>query len=91
MMELEQGIGFQSLQEAINTITPGEKLGFIFSARWPSSSAISSASGRASLAAPRARGGKGGRPKRLNPQQRSLAVDLFRQKKHSTLKRFKRQ
>jgi DNA invertase Pin-like site-specific DNA recombinase len=35
------------------------------------------------LKAARARGRKGGRPKRLSPQQRALAVDLFRQKKHS--------
>ena len=38
---------------------------------------------RAGLEAARARGRKGGGPKRLNSQQRSLAVDLFRQKKHS--------
>ena len=38
---------------------------------------------RAGLHAARARGRQGGRPKRLNAQQRSFAVDLFRQKKHS--------
>ena len=38
---------------------------------------------RAGLEAVQARDRKGGWPKRLNAQQRSLAIDLFRQKNHS--------
>ncbi len=85
MTELEQqGIGFQSLQEAINTTTPGGKLVFhIFGALAEFERNLIRERTRAGLEAARARGRKGGRPKRLNSQQRSLAVDLFRQKKHT--------
>jgi Helix-turn-helix domain of resolvase len=46
------------------------------------SSEILSASARAGLDAARARGRKGGRPKKLDSQQRALAIDLYNQKKH---------
>ena len=36
----------------------------------------------AGLDAARARGRKGGRPKKLSDQERTLAVDLYHQKKH---------
>ncbi len=85
MTELEQqGIGFQSLQEEINTTTSGGKLVFhIFGALAEFERNPIKERTRAGLQAARARGRSGGRPKRLNPQQRSLAVDLFRQEKHS--------
>ncbi|MBV8345973.1 MAG: helix-turn-helix domain-containing protein [Singulisphaera sp.] len=35
------------------------------------------------LEAARARGRKGGRPKRLNAQQRALALELYTQRKHT--------
>jgi DNA invertase Pin-like site-specific DNA recombinase len=37
----------------------------------------------AGLAAARARGRKGGRRKKLGEKQRAVAVDLYRQKKHT--------
>jgi DNA invertase Pin-like site-specific DNA recombinase len=43
----DRGIGFRSLQEAIDTTTPGGKLVFHIFAAWPNSSATSSASGPA--------------------------------------------
>jgi DNA invertase Pin-like site-specific DNA recombinase len=36
----------------------------------------------AGLEAARARGRKGGRPRKLSAQQRELAIDLYKQKKH---------
>jgi DNA invertase Pin-like site-specific DNA recombinase len=38
---------------------------------------------KAGLDAARARGRKGGRPKALNVEQRTLAVDLYEQRKHT--------
>jgi DNA invertase Pin-like site-specific DNA recombinase len=85
MTELEKaGIGFQSLQEEINTTTSGGKLVFhIFGALAEFERNLIKERTQAGLQAARARGRKGGRPKRLSPQQRALAVELFRQKKHS--------
>ena len=85
MTELEKaGIGFQSLQEEINTTTSGGKLVFhIFAALAEFERNLIKERTQAGLQAARARGRQGGRPKRLSPQQRALAVDLFRQKKHS--------
>jgi DNA invertase Pin-like site-specific DNA recombinase len=85
MTELEKAdIGFQSLQEAINTTTSSGKLVFhIFGALAEFERNLIKEWTRAGLQAARARGRQGGRPKRLNVQQRALAVDLFRQKKRS--------
>jgi DNA invertase Pin-like site-specific DNA recombinase len=85
MTELEkEGIGFRSLQEEINTTTSGRKLVFhIFAALAEFERNLIKERTRAGLQAARPRGRHGGRPKRLNPQQRALAVDLFRQKNHS--------
>jgi DNA invertase Pin-like site-specific DNA recombinase len=85
MTELEkEGIGFRSLQEEINTTTSGGKLVFhIFGALAEFERNLIKERTHAGLQAARARGRQGGRPKRLSAQQRALAVDLFRQKKHS--------
>jgi DNA invertase Pin-like site-specific DNA recombinase len=85
MTELEkEGIGFRSLQEDINTTTPNGKLTFhLFGALAEFERDLIKERTHAGLKAARARGRKGGRPKRLSAQQRVLAVDLFRQKKHS--------
>lgn len=85
MTELEQrGVGFQSLQEAIDTTSPGGKLVFhIFGALAEFERNLIRDRTKAGLEAARARGRKGGRPKRLNPKQRTLAVDLYHQRKHT--------
>lgn len=82
--ELERhGVGFQSLQESIDTTTPGGKLVFhIFGALAEFERNLISERTRAGLDAARARGRKGGRPKKLDSQQRALAIDLYNQKKH---------
>lgn len=84
MMELEQQkIGFQSLQESIDTTMPGGKLVFhIFSALAEFEHNLIRERTKAGLDAARARGRKGGRPKKLPSAQRALAIDLYRQKKH---------
>jgi DNA invertase Pin-like site-specific DNA recombinase len=73
MTELEKaGIGFQSLQEEINTTTSGGKLAFhIFAALAEFERNLIKERTQAGLQAARARGRKGGRPKRLSPQQRA--------------------
>jgi len=85
MTELEQaGIGFQSLQEHIDTTPPGGKLVFhIFGALAEFERNLIQERTKAGLDAARARGRKGGRPKSLNAQQRALALDLYAQRKHT--------
>ena len=85
LTELEkQEIGFHSLQESIDTTSPGGKLVFhIFGALAEFERNLIRERTRAGLEAARARGRKGGRPKKLNAQQRALAIDLYSQKKFS--------
>ena len=85
MAELEgQGIGFQSVTEAIDTTTPGGKLVFhIFAALAEFERNLIRERTHAGLAAARARGRKGGRRPKLGDKQRALAVDLYRQKKQT--------
>src|SRR4051794_11224618 len=87
MTELEgQGVGFQSITEAIDTTTPGGKLVFhIFGALAEFERNLIRERTRAGLEAARARGKKGGRRKKLDERKRSLAVDLYRQKKHTVV------
>jgi DNA invertase Pin-like site-specific DNA recombinase len=84
MAELEkQKIGFQSLQESIDTTTPGGKLVFhIFGTLAQFERNLIRERTNAGLKAARARGRNGGRPKKLSAQQRALAIDLYNQKKH---------
>ena len=84
MTELEkQKIGFQSLQESIDTTSPGGKLIFhMFGALAEFERNLIRERTWAGLEAARARGRKGGRPRKLSAQQRQLAIDLYNQKKH---------
>lgn len=77
-----KGIGFQSLQEAIDTTSPGGKLVFhIFGALAEFERNLIRERTMAGLTAARARGRKGGRPKKLGAQQRALAVELYESKR----------
>jgi len=84
MSELEKlKIGFQSLQESIDTTTPGGKLVFhIFGALAEFDRSLISEWTRAGLEAARARGRKGGRPKKLDAEQREIAINLYNRKEH---------
>ncbi len=85
MAELEgRGVGFQSLQEAIDTTSPGGRLVFhVVGALAEFERNLIRDRTRAGLDAARARGRKGGRRKKLSAQQRKMAVDLYEQRKHS--------
>jgi DNA invertase Pin-like site-specific DNA recombinase len=85
LMELEShGIGFLSLTEAINTTTSSGKLIFhVLGAITEFERAIIQSRTQAGLAAARARGRQGGRPKALNATQRAMAVELYQQRKHT--------
>ena len=76
----DQGIGFHSVTESIDTTTPGGKLVFhIFGAL----AEFERERTYAGLAAARARGKVGGRRRKLGEKQRAVSVDLYRQKKHT--------
>jgi len=79
----ERGIGLQSLQESINTTTSSGKLIFhVFGALAEFERNLITERTAAGLAAARARGRKGGRPKALEPGKRKLAVDLYHKKEY---------
>jgi DNA invertase Pin-like site-specific DNA recombinase len=85
MAELEaERIGFQSVTESIDTATPGDKLVFhtVGELAEIERNQIRERT-YAGLAGARARGRKGGRPKKLGDKQRAVAVNLYRQKKHT--------
>jgi DNA invertase Pin-like site-specific DNA recombinase len=74
----EQGIGFKSLTENIDTTTSGGKLIFhIFGALAEFERNLIRERTQAGLTAARARGRIGGRPKALSPQQRKIAQALY--------------
>lgn len=83
--ELEAlGVGFRSLTESIDTTSPGGRLVFhIMSSLAQFERDLIVERTKAGLAAARARGRKGGRPKKLNKRQRGLAVSLYQHKKHT--------
>lgn len=73
----ERGIGFQSLQESLDTTTPGGKLVFhVFAALAEFERDVIRERTRAGLAAARARGRKGGRPRAMTPSQAAVAQTL---------------
>jgi DNA invertase Pin-like site-specific DNA recombinase len=75
----ERGIGFQSLTEQIDTTTSGGKLIFhVFGALAEFERNLIRERTQAGLAAARARGRKGGRPKKLaDPKKLALAQQLY--------------
>ena len=77
-------MGFWSLTENIDTTTSGGKLiVHIFGALAEFERNLISERTRAGLEAARARGRRGGRPKKLSAEKRLLAIDLYNQKKYS--------
>jgi DNA invertase Pin-like site-specific DNA recombinase len=80
----ERGIGFKSLTENIDTTTSGGKLIFhIFGALAEFERNLIRERTQAGLAAARARGRIGGRPKALTGRQLSIAQSLYDDPKNS--------
>ena len=74
----ERGIGFRSLQEAIDTTTPGGKLVFhVFAALAEFERDLIRERTTAGLAAARARGRHGGRPSVLNGHKLQVAQEMY--------------
>jgi len=77
-----QQIALQSLHESIDTSTPTGKLTFhLFGALAEFERNLIRERTQAGLAAARARGRFGGRPKALDAENRQLAIDLYNEKK----------
>jgi len=80
----QQGIGFKSLKETIDTTTSTGRLVFhIFASLAEFERDIIQERTRAGLDAARARGRTGGRPKALSPKQAALAKSLYESREHS--------
>jgi DNA invertase Pin-like site-specific DNA recombinase len=80
----EQEIGFRSLTEQIDTTTSGGKLVFhIFGALAEFERELIQERTRAGLAAARARGRQGGRPKKLDRKKIDMAQQLYDAGEHS--------
>lgn len=76
------GVALQSLHENIDTQTPTGKLTFhLFGALAEFERNLIRERTQAGLAAARARGRLGGRPKSLDAEKRQLAIDLYNEKK----------
>jgi DNA invertase Pin-like site-specific DNA recombinase len=74
----ERGVGFRSLQEAIDTTTPGGKLVFhVFAALAEFERDLVRERTSAGLAAARARGRRGGRPSVLTGHKLQVARDMY--------------
>jgi DNA invertase Pin-like site-specific DNA recombinase len=79
-----KGIGLKSLHESIDTSSSsGELIFHIFGALAEFERNLIRERTNAGLQAARARGRKGGRPKVLDADQRSLAVRLYDEQKHT--------
>jgi DNA invertase Pin-like site-specific DNA recombinase len=80
----ERGVELRSLTEGIDTSTTGGKFTFhLFAALAEFERALIRERTQAGLAAARARGRKGGRPKRLDSEKRRQVVALYHDKQHS--------
>ena len=79
----EEKVGLLSLHEAIDTTTTSGKLTFhLFGALAEFERNLILERTKAGLAAARARGKKGGRPKVLDPKRRSVAIKLYQEREH---------
>lgn len=83
--ELEsQGVGFRSVQEAIDTTTAGGQLVFhIFGALAQFERSLIKERTNAGLASARARGRLGGRPAALDETAARIAISLYESKQHT--------
>ena len=80
----QRQVGLRSLKEALDTTSSGGRLVFhMFGALAEFERDLIRERTRAGLTAARARGRLGGRPKRLTPEKRRLAVQLYRAREHS--------
>jgi DNA invertase Pin-like site-specific DNA recombinase len=80
----DNGVAFQSLQEAIDTSTSGGKLVFhIFGALAEFERNLIRERTQAGLKAARARGRVGGRPKALDEKKQTLLYQLYDQRQHT--------
>jgi len=80
----QRKVGLKSLKEALDTTSSGGRLVFhMFGALAEFERDLIRERTRAGLTAARARGRLGGRPKRLTPEKRRLAVQLYRAREHS--------
>ena len=80
----QKKVGFRSLQESIDTTSPSGKLVFhLFGALAEFERNLITERTKAGLAAARARGRLGGRPKVLDDKQMEALVLLYKEKKHS--------
>jgi DNA invertase Pin-like site-specific DNA recombinase len=76
----QRGIGFKSLQESMDTTTPGGKLIFhVIAALAEFERGIIRERTQAGLKAARARGRRGGRPRKLNQKGVALAVSMLKE------------
>jgi DNA invertase Pin-like site-specific DNA recombinase len=74
----ERGVGFRSLQEQVDTTTPGGKLVFhVFAALAEFERDLIRERTSAGLAAARARGGRGGRPSVLSAHKLQVAQEMY--------------
>jgi len=80
----ERGVGFRSLQEAIDTTTPGGKLVFhVFAALAEFERDLIRERTNAGLAAARARGRHGGRPSVMTVHKLRVARDKYASKQYT--------
>lgn len=83
-MLAERDIGFVSLQESIDTTTPGGRLVFhVFAALAEFERDLIRERTNAGLAAARARGRKGGRPSVMTPEKLAIARDMYASGEHT--------
>lgn len=82
----ERGIGFRSLQESIDTTTSSGKLIFhVFSALAEFERNLTRERTQAGLTAARARGRKGGRPRKLDSAQVKLLYQLYDERERTVM------